>query len=300
MYDKQVVRRRRAVLALLVGLSIVLLTGYFGEGSGGFFHGLQRTAQAVLHPVEAGASRAFKPVRDLVNWTGNVFTANGENKRLKQELSKANALLAQAQTAVHDNGQVSGIASLVKASGFPQDARPVTSRVIAKSPNVWWSTITIDKGSDDGVHVDQPVVASGGLAGRVSQTTGGTAIVTLITDGTSNVSAEVVPDGANGVVTPAVGKPDDLRLGYIQKGRSIHQGDTVITSGYKSGPLESLFPRGVPIGRVTKIVPDELEQYQLVHLEPYADLRRMDYVQVLTGGRRTSQASTLRLPATVP
>src|SRR3954449_10473544 len=61
MYDKQVVRRRRAVLAVLVGLSIVLLTGYFGEGSGGFFHNLQSGGQTVLWPIEDGDCDRLQP-----------------------------------------------------------------------------------------------------------------------------------------------------------------------------------------------------------------------------------------------
>ena len=72
------------MLAVLVGLSIVLLTGYFGEGSGGFFHSLQSGAQTVLSPIEDGASRAFKPVRDLVGWFGDVFNAKGENKTAEE------------------------------------------------------------------------------------------------------------------------------------------------------------------------------------------------------------------------
>src|SRR3954449_13630065 len=98
LYDKQVVRRRRAVLAVLVSLSIVLLTGYFGECSGGFFHSLQSGAQTILSPVEDGASRAFKPVRDLVGWFGDVFNAKDENKTLKKDLSAARTELAQLQT----------------------------------------------------------------------------------------------------------------------------------------------------------------------------------------------------------
>ncbi len=85
MYDKQVVRRRRAVLAVLVGLSIVLLTGYFGEGSGGFFHSIQSGAQTVLSPIEDGASRAFKPVRDLVSGLPKTVVLTSEEVRMALE-----------------------------------------------------------------------------------------------------------------------------------------------------------------------------------------------------------------------
>ena len=65
MYDRKVVRRRRAALAVFVALSIAILTAYFGESSGGLFHTFQRGAQEAFAPVETGASRALKPPRTL-------------------------------------------------------------------------------------------------------------------------------------------------------------------------------------------------------------------------------------------
>ena len=81
MFDKKVVRRRRAVLAVCVVMSVALLTAYFGESGGGFLHALQRGAQEVLAPIETGASRALKPVRDLFGWTGDTLDAKKENKQ---------------------------------------------------------------------------------------------------------------------------------------------------------------------------------------------------------------------------
>ena len=83
MYDRKVVRRRRAALAVFVALSIAILTAYFGESGGGFFHALQRGAQEAFAPIETGASRALKPVRDLFGWAGDTFDAKKENKDLK-------------------------------------------------------------------------------------------------------------------------------------------------------------------------------------------------------------------------
>jgi rod shape-determining protein MreC len=289
VYDKQVIRRRRAVLAVLVLLSIVLLTGYFGEGNGGFFHGLQRTGQTILSPIEAGASRAFKPVRDLVGGTGDIFSAKSENKKLKKDLAATRAQLAQSQTAVRENEQLRALVNLPHTPGFPTTRR-VTGRVIWKSPTAWYSTIEVDVGMSDGVKVDQPVVTGDGLVGKVSQVTGGTAIVTLITDPSSAVTSEVEPGGAFGVVKPNVGDPNDMRLEFIQKGKNVSTGQSVITGGFASGGLESIYPRGIPIGRVTKVSTDELELYRTVHIQPYADFRRMDFVQVLITHPRTIQA----------
>jgi cell shape-determining protein MreC len=57
----------------------------------------------------------------------------------------------------------------------------------------------------------------------------------------------------------------------------------VLTSGFTSNRGDSLFPRGIPIGSVKRVDPSEVALYQRVHLQPYVDFRRVDYVQVMTG-----------------
>lgn len=282
MYDKQVVRRRRAVLAVLVGMSIVLLTGYFGEGNGGFLHSLQSGAQTILSPIEEGASRAFKPVRDLVGWAGDVFDAKDENKRLKKDLATSREQVANTQLLERENRQLRDQLNLTNDLGYASATR-VTGRVIVKNPSVWYSTVTLDVGRGDGVRADQPVVSGEGLVGKVTRTTSGTATVTLITDGSSKVPAQIGSNGALGVVTPAVGDPNDMQLQYIQKGHNVAKGAMIVTSGSAPGKLQSIYPRGIPIGEVTRVSTGELELYRTVHMKPFADLRRMDYLTVLTG-----------------
>lgn len=282
MFDSKVVRRRRAALALFVILSIAMLTAYFGEGAGGVFHTLQRGAQEALAPIETGASRALKPFRDLGGWVGDTFDAKGENEELRAEVEELRTRLGESATDQRDARQLRGLVELADTDGFPQGTEPLAAHVIARSPTVWYSTVKIDKGSGDGVREDQPVIAAGGLAGKITSVTGGTAEVTLIADASSAVAAQVVPDGATGIVKPEVGRPDDLLLDFVRRGRRIRKGETVVTSGFASGEVRSRFPRGIPIGRVSRVDLDELELYQRVHVEPFADLPRIDIVQVLT------------------
>src|SRR2546421_3901 len=186
MYDKKVIRRRRAALAVLVGLSLVLLTAYFGESPAGVLHGVQRGAQQVLSPVESGASKALKPFRDLFNWVGDAFSAKGDNKKLKKELAQARSQLAAAETAVRENEQLRAMVNLPRRAGFPQGTNPVTARVIARSPTDWYSTIQVDKGRGDGIRNDQPVITGDGLIGRVTSVAGGTPTGPPLTDRSSS------------------------------------------------------------------------------------------------------------------
>jgi rod shape-determining protein MreC len=293
MYDRKVVRRRRAALAVFIALSIALLTAYFGESGGGVFHSLQRGAQEAFAPVETGANRAVKPVRDFFGWAGDTIDAKDQNKELKSEVQDLRTRLAESEVENRDSSQLAELTALRRENYFPAATAPVTARVIARSSTVWYSSLKIDKGSSDGVRVDQPVIAAGGLIGKTTSVTSGTAEVRLITDGQSGVSAQVFPEGVTGVVRPEVGNPDDLLLEHVESGRRVTENTLVITSGFTSSRTESLFPRGIPIGRVTKVDLDELETYQRVHVKPFADLHTIDLVQVLTRRGVAQEAASI-------
>jgi rod shape-determining protein MreC len=288
MYRKQV-RRRRAVLLLLVAASLTLLSLYYREGNGGPLHGGEKVVSTIFGPIQGGADRALKPARDTVNWFGETFDARGENNRLNDEVAKLRDQLARQQTSQQEAKELSALNELTSGGIVPNGTDPVTARVVGRSPTVWYSTVTVDKGSSSGVRVDDPVVAAQGLAGKVTQTTPNTAQVTLITDADSAVTARITPGGATGVVEPDVGNPNDLQLDYLERGTQIAEGQMVVTAGFSTGDLGSIFPPGIPIGKITRASAEEQQAYQRVHLEPFADLRDMDFVKVLTTHSRKSK-----------
>jgi rod shape-determining protein MreC len=281
VYRKQV-RRRRAVLALLIVGSFVLLTITYGQGS----NGVQRGVSAIFSPVQSVADRALKPARDLVNWFDQTFDARGENSELRGELQEARKQAIGADAALAENAQLRNLLKLDRGGAIPSGYAPVTGRVIARSPSVWFSDVTIGVGSGDGVEIDDPVVNGDGLVGTVAAVTGGSAQVTLIADHSSAVSAKVVPLGVQGVVRPNVGDPGDLIHDFIDSAKHVHKGQAVVTAGWRGQGIESRFPPNLPIGEVVTASIVEQEAQQQVHIRPFADLRDLDLVQVLTGGSR--------------
>ncbi|HEU4944852.1 MAG TPA: rod shape-determining protein MreC [Solirubrobacterales bacterium] len=282
MYRKQV-RRRRAALTLLIIGSFLLLTATYGQGSGS----LQQGIGTIFGPLQEGADRALKPARDLVGWFDETFEARGENDRLRSELERARLQAVAGQEALQENEQFRDLLELDRSSAIEFSTfEPVTGRVITRSPTVWHSAVTIDLGSGDGVAVDDPVVSGAGLVGQVSAVQPGSAQVTLITDHTSGVTAKVLPGGAQGVVRPDVGDPEDLVLDFIVSARKIGAGQPIVTAGWRASEITSWYPAGLPIGEVTQAPIVEQEASQRVHLRPYADLANLDFVQVLTGGAR--------------
>ncbi len=281
MYRKQV-RRRRAVLIGLVLLGFVLLTVTFGKGSGSVGGPLG----SIFGPVQDGAGRALKPARDLVNWFDETIAARGERDRLTADLAESRKQAVAGQVALQENTQLRDMANLQKQAGIADGFKPVTASVITRSPTVWYSSVGIDRGSSDGIALNDPVVSGDGLVGHISSVSRGEAVVTLITDSTSAVSAKVVPGGAQGVVRATVGAPDKLVLEFLDQTKNIAKGQSVVTSGWRGEGLSSLYPRNIPIGEVDFAPIDEREAIQSVDLAPYPDMRNLDLLQVLAGGSR--------------
>ncbi len=281
MYRKQV-RRRRAVLALLIVGSFALLTLTYGQGS----NGLQRGVTAVFAPVSSVLDRALKPARDLVNWFDETFEARGKNHKLEEELQVARKQAVGAQAALAENAELRKLVKLKESGAITAEDEPVTGHVIGLSPTVWFSDVMVDVGSGDGVKLHDAVVTGEGLIGWVSAVTGGTSKVTLISDHSSAVSVKVVPQGIQGIVRPTVGEPDRLVLEFLNSDKHVHKGESVVTAGWRSEEFESRFPPNIPVGEVIHAPINQQEAQGRSVVRPFAELHNLDTVQVLTGGGR--------------
>jgi rod shape-determining protein MreC len=271
------------VLALLIVGSFVLLTITYGQGS----NDLQRGVSTIFSPVQGVADRALKPARDLVDWFGKTFEARGENSRLKSELARSREQAVAGQEAMQENAELRKLVALDRGPVLAASAyEPVTGRVVSRSPTVWRSNVSIDVGSGDGVHVDDPVISGDGLVGRIASVEPNSSQVMLLTDHESAVSAKVVPAGVQGVVKPEVGNPEHLILDFIDSTKLVHGGQTVVTAGWRAQGLASLFPPGLPLGEVTKASIVDQEAKEQADVRPFADISNLDLVQVLTGGSR--------------
>jgi rod shape-determining protein MreC len=270
------------VLALLVGVSLILLTAYFGESPSSPLHTVQRGIVEVLSPIQEGASTALKPVRDIAGWFSDTFHAKSRADQLQKENQKLTSELARTQGALIQNAQLSRQLNLDNHLGV-SSYKPVSAQVISRDPTLWYATIEIDKGSDDGVHINDPVIGDGALVGKISNVDPTVSIVTLMTDHSSAVTARVQNQyGDTGVLVPAVGNPNQLLLQYLPRHAPISVGQQVVTAGFRSGPLDSLFPAGIPIGQVSGANQNTLINSGQVQVTPAADLRHVDVVQILT------------------
>jgi rod shape-determining protein MreC len=286
--DKQV-RRRRAVLGLLVGVSLILLTAYFGESPSSPLHTVQRGIVEVLSPIQVGASKALKPARDIAGWFSDTFQAKSQRDRLQREVQTLRGELALAQSAVVQNRQLTKQVGLDNSIGI-EAHHPVAAHVIGRDPTLWYATVEVDKGSADGIRVDDPVIGDGGLVGKVSTVAPTVSVVTLITDHSMSVAAQVQdPSGDTGILVPAVGNPNQLLLQDLPRTAAVQKDQLVVTTGFKYNQLQSLYPPGIPIGQVSNASQNDLMNNGQVQVNPAVDLRHLDAVQILTSPHAGAQ-----------
>jgi rod shape-determining protein MreC len=289
MYDKTV-RRRRAVLGLLVVSSLILLTAYFREPAGGALHNVQRGILEVVSPIQEGASRALKPVRDLFGWVGDTVSAKGDLQDARKSRDEWRQKAVGYEVATRQNAKLRRLLELDSAPTDLAPYAPVTARVIGRSPTLWYSKITISKGSSSGIQRNQPVIATdgggeddAGVIGKVDSVTPGTSVIRLITDSQVAVSAMNAAGTASGTVKPSPGNPRDLILASLADNATVQRGDVIVTTGTVSrrNDLPSIFPPDLQIGRVSR-VENAGSRDQVPHVRTFVDPRKVEYVQVLT------------------
>jgi rod shape-determining protein MreC len=274
--NRRPVLRRRIVVAVLLLLSVALLTAYFRESNSGVAHSVQGGVLTIVSPLQSGTATATKPFRDAWNWVGDLFSAKSQNKALKKEVQQLRGAVAQELTTQDENQQLRALLDYQKSAVYPMGAQMIPARVIDRSTSAWYSTAIINAGSGDGVDVDDPVVNGQGLVGRVTKVTLNASQVMLVTDQQSFVDAMVEPGGAEGIVGGSV--TGDVTLDYVDKSEKVKVGQFVVTSG-RNG---SIFVKGIPIGQVESVGSQEVELYQSIAIKPFVDFRKLDIVAVIS------------------
>ena len=270
------------MLALLVVVSLILLTAYFGESPQSPLHNVQRGIVQVFSPVQAGASKVLSPVRDVANWVSDTLKAKSNVDKLRRQNKQLIAQLATLKTEQQQNAQLTAQVGLDQTIGV-RNYHPVGANVIGRDPTLWYQQVEVDAGSGEGVELNDPVLADGALVGDVTTVDASVSIVTLITDHDYAVAAQVTNNaGDQGILSPSVGNPNQLLLQDLPGRAQITTGEQVVTAGFKAGSLTSLYPPGLPIGTVSNVNPNQLYNNNEVPVAPTADLRHFSSVQILT------------------
>jgi rod shape-determining protein MreC len=269
------------VVGVLVVVAIALITVSFREGDSGPVTRAQDAGAAALRPFQVAAERVAQPFDDAYRWFDGLRHAHSDAKRYKAEVEALQQQLAQAQLAVRENARLRSLLRFRSGARFPHDFDGVAAAVIGRPAGAFSQAVTISIGSDQGVRENDPVVTADGLVGLVTRVAGSTARVTLLTDEQSAVSAVDARTDANGIVRHGRASRSTLVLDRVPKEAVVRIGDTIATAGWQSSRLASLYPRGIPIGRVTSVGQADTDLYKQVLVEPFANFPSLDAVLVL-------------------
>jgi rod shape-determining protein MreC len=280
--------RRRLVVGLLVLASLILISLSFRSEEDGTLSGVHSAGATVLRPFAVGFERVAQPFRDVYGWADSLLTARSEAERLREENRELLQRMIQSQFALQENVYLRDLLDYIDGSRFPADFDPVPAEVVGRPDGAFTQAIVIAAGSKSGVRVNDPVVNADGLVGIVTRVTSGTARVQLLTDEEAAASAIDLRTSATGIVRHARGTRETLVLDRVRKEDVVRRGHEIVTAGWRAGSLSSLYPKGIPIGKVTSVGQTDTDLWQQIQIDPYVDFGSLDAVLVLVPKERVS------------
>jgi rod shape-determining protein MreC len=279
MVTRQRPRSTRLLVVALVSVSLAVITLDYRQRDSGPLAGLGDAAKAAMAPMQQAVTTLTEPIGDFFSGLAHLPSLADENERLKTDIA---ALQSQIRTDGYERSQYEDLLDML---GLSQTLDPpvVGAVVIANGVSNFEYTITIDKGSSDGVEVDQPVATGSPgaqmLVGRVVSVTPTSADVRLIIDRDYAVAATVEGTREAGLVE---GQGDaDLRMSLVEPGTLIEGDESVFTQGYEVNGQAGLYPPGMLIGQVSRTVPAENVTQEYVEVRPAVDFETLQFVLVL-------------------
>lgn len=222
------------------------------------------------------------PIQAVISWTLDssiaafqkyiyLFETKGENLKLLDENRKLLNIITNLREVKEENIR------LRKLLNFQEtyELRSVIARVIAKDVSTEFRAIRINRGENDGLKKDMPVINNEGVVGRVLRTTPHTADVVTVLDLLSAVDAIDKRSRVRGIVE---GLTDEIcQLKFALRTDDIRTGDLLISSG-----LGGIFPKGIPVGTVSEVHRMQFGITQSVEVIPSVDFSRLEEVLILT------------------
>ena len=259
------IRQRAGYLFLAVTLGhIILISAQVNARSG--VPVLEQVTFGVFAEVQRATTAGVSGVRHLWSDYVGLRHVRAENAELKQQLADAQIQLQQ-QRALADRSR--GLDKLLELRQRVT-LNTVAAEVIASGASPEFRTLTVDKGTQQGVRPDMAVIAPAGVVGRVVVPSLRAAKVQLIIDRNAAAGALIERSRAQGVV---VGEGDELlRLEYVSEIADVAMGDVVVTSG-----IDGIFPKGFIIGRV-EAIERSAGAYRRITVRPAVDFSSLEEV----------------------
>ena len=252
-------------------LSIVLLTVSARMGAGGPLEMVRGGFSTITMPFRMAGSAIAMPFQGIGNIFSNLTADQQTLSDLKAENEQLRSRNAELEETNQSTQRLQGLLDLKNTYNLQSTG----ARVISGSTDSFNNTIVIDKGTSSGLAVGMPVVDSGGVIGQIIECSPTTSTVRLITDEKSGVAAMVQSSRAQGMLMGSASR--QITLNLINTNQKVAVGDTVVTSG-----LGGVFPKGLPLGKVTSVEAAPGSLYYTIVVEPYGNVSTNEEVMVIT------------------
>ncbi|MDR9500539.1 MAG: rod shape-determining protein MreC [Desulfurivibrionaceae bacterium] len=193
-----------------------------------------------------------------------------ENQVLRDELDRAINTNQEYREAMAENMRLHKLLQ-VKESIKPPT---LTAQIIGRDPSLWFRTLTIDRGTSDGLEKGMPVVTVEGVVGQILETSRTISKVLLAHDPNSAVNALIQKNRVQGIVK-GEGRPA-YNMHYILKNADVEEGDLIVTSG-----MGGSFPKGIPVGTVATVTKSKRGMFQKVTVAPAVNFSQLEYLIVI-------------------
>nr|WP_314609340.1 rod shape-determining protein MreC [uncultured Lachnoanaerobaculum sp.] len=266
--------RNKFVLIVLSIISIILIG--ITSFNDSIISPLRQAVGIVLLPVQSGVNTAGRAVYDNIEEQRKIHSAITENIELNKKIDE---LIQENTKLMADNGELARLRELYKLDESYSDYPKVGARVVAKDSTKWFSTFTIDKGSDDGIAVDMNVIGYGGLIGIVTDVGKNYATVRAVIDDISRVSAMSLRTGALCRVDGNLEQYNEGRLILrdVKSDADVNEGDMIVTSNVSTKYLPNIL-----IGYARDLKDDSSRLTKSGYIIPVVNFDTISEVLVIT------------------
>jgi len=271
-------RSTRVLVVALVSISLVTITVDYREGTDGPLASLGDGALAVVSPLQEAVSKVTHPIGNFVSTLFRLPSIRHERDILRERVDMLETQLAETRADQVRLGETEALLGLQESLG--NRIETTGAQVIANGVSNFEWTITIDKGSSDGIHENMPVVASAGLVGHVVNVGTSSSVVQLIIDPDSFVAGRLDVSRQTGLLSGE--GQDDLQMSLVEPTVEVAPDEHVVTAGYRiAGVAESLYPPNVLIGTVSRVLDEDSATEKFLTVRPAVDFSSLSLVLVV-------------------
>lgn len=264
--------KSRLVLAILLVACVIFLTVHYKENSEGFLHRIQKYSLSIAAPFQIGLSKISRPFKSAWRWGRSIAEAGSRYQEIKEQVEQLQQETVNFREIKAENERLKRLLDLKESMVLSTRA----ANVISKSADNYRCLIEIDRGSNDGVKEEMPVICPDGVIGTVVASGPNAAEVKLIIDQKAGIAAMIQESRACGI---ALGTGEDiLELNFVKQNAKVRKGDLVVTSG-----MGGIFPKGLLIG-VVSYAPMGIKSdlYREIKVTPAASFDSLEDVLVIT------------------